>query len=265
VKRGWYFLTALIVGLVLSACATDGDDVTPRSEAERARAAETQVSLGVGYLEKGRNELALERFQKALEFNPKAASAHTSMGVLYEGIQRNDLAEKSYKRAAELEPKKGGVHNNYGQFLCRIGRFDEADKEFIQALDDPFYATPAVAATNAGKCARAAGKVEAAERYLRMALQRDPNAVEVYLPLAGLLQARGQSMNARAFLQRHEASGLPQNAEYLKLAVAVETKLGDVKAAAAFRDRLENEFPNAEQARGTEKSNEQPHLLERAQ
>lgn len=260
--------------LQLAGCTTTGgaDAVTPQSASERNSAAETQVNLGVGYMQRGHTERALERFERALKFNPKSAVAYSSIGVLYEQIARPDLAEKSYRRATELEPSKGNVRNNFGQFLCRIGRYDEADTEFKAALNDPFYQTPALAASNAGKCARAAGRMEAAEKYLRLALERDPETTEALLPLAALLYARGQSMNARAFLQRHEASGLEQNAEFLKLAAQVEEKLGDSKAAAAYRERLSNEYPEPENARSTEKSSgqipnssDQPNTLERPQ
>jgi type IV pilus assembly protein PilF len=248
-------MTALALTLHLTGCATaDSNDVTPQGASERNSAAETQVNLGVGYMQRGNTELALERFEKALKFNPRSAVAYSSMGVLFEQIGRPDLAEKNYRRAAELEPKKGNVRNNFGQFLCRVGRYDAADMEFKAALDDPFYQTPAVAASNAGKCARAAGRMEAAETYLRLALKRDANTTEAFLPLASLLFARGQSMNARAFLQRHEASGLEQSADFLKLAAQVEDKLGDTKAAAAYRERLSNEFPDPENPRSTEKS-----------
>ncbi len=263
----------LVFALHLTGCATgDTSDVTPQSTSDRNSAADTQVNLGVGYMQRGHNELALERFERALRFNPRSALAYSSMGVLYERITRPDLAEKNYRKATELEPKKGDVRNNFGQFLCRIGRYEEADTEFKAALADPFYHTPALAASNAGKCARAAGHMQAAEKYLRLALEKNPETTEAFLPLASLLFARGQSMNARAFLQRHEASGLEQSAEFLKLAAQVEEKLGDSKAAGTYRERLNNEFPDAENARSTEKpsgqtsnSNDQPNTTERAQ
>lgn len=250
-------ITVLTCLVGLSACVSDGrpNPYGPKTDAANVRAATTQVTLGVGYLEQGRIEEALERFERALAFDPRSASAYTSLGVLYEQISRPDLAEKNYAKAVQLEPKKGAVHNNFGQFLCRVGRYEQADIEFKTALNDPFYDTPAIAATNAGKCARAAGQNEQAEKYLRLALSKNPNAAEVYLPLASVLHQRGQSMNARAFLQRFEASGLPQDAEYLRLAAQVESKLGDTKAANAYRERLENEFPAPEQTRSTEKPN----------
>jgi type IV pilus assembly protein PilF len=257
--RVLFAMIALMLALLLTSCATgDSNDVTPQGASERNSAAETQVNLGVGYMQRGNTELALERFEKALKFNPKSAVAYSSMGVLFEQIGRPDLAEKNYRRAAGLEPKKGNVRNNFGQFLCRVGRYDDADIEFKAALEDPFYQTPAVAASNAGKCARAAGRMEAAETYLRLALKHDANTTEAFLPLASVLFARGQSMNARAFLQRHEASGLEQSAEFLKLAAQVEDKLGDTKSAAAYRERLNNEFPNPENPRSTEKPPGQP-------
>jgi type IV pilus assembly protein PilF len=248
--------TVFTLAIFAGCASTDESDTAPRTDKARIEAAETQVTLGVGYLQQGRTELALERFQRALKFNPRSSNAHTSLGVLYEQISRADLAEKSYKRAAELEPKKGALRNNFGQFLCRTERFAEADREFKAALDDPFYATPVTAAINAGKCAKLAGNSAEAEKYLRTALARSPDAKEVFLPLAGLSFERGEFMKARAFLQRHESSGLPIDAEFLKLGVQVETKLGDLKAAAAYAEKLRTDSSSNAPADSTTSSTE---------
>lgn len=242
-----YLMGACLVLAALGGCGAQMS--RPESNAGRKAAAETQVTLGVGYMQKGRMELALERFERALKFDPQSALAHTSIGVLYEQIGNAELAEKSYRRAAALTPKKGGVRNNLGQFLCRSGEFEEADKEFQLALADPFYSTPEAAAANAGKCARAAGNLPGAERYLREALRRKPNFIEAFLPMAELLAARGEHLNARAYIQRYESAQLPQTAEFLGLAVQVEEKLGDRMNAQSYRERLLTTYPDSAQAK----------------
>ena len=60
-------LAAVVLSLAvqLSGCATgETNDVVPQSASERNSAAETQVNLGVGYMQRGHTELALERFER---------------------------------------------------------------------------------------------------------------------------------------------------------------------------------------------------------
>ena len=64
-----------------------------------------------------------------------------------------------------------------------------------------------------------------------------------------VLDTRGEAMKARAFLQRHEGSGLPLNAEFFALAARVETRLGDASAAAEYLAQLGKQFPNSDEAK----------------
>jgi type IV pilus assembly protein PilF len=236
------------MSFALLACAQSGGRSGPSTDAGKREAAVTQVQLGVGYLEKNRLEDALMRFNRALEFDPRSADAYTGLGVLHEKIDRPDLAEQHYRKAAELAPKRGAVRNNLGQFLCRHGKFEESSGEFTAALDDPFYSTPEVAAVNAGKCAKLAGQTDRAERFLRLALERKPQLQEALLPLAEIAFERGEFLRARAFIQRHEAAQLPETAEFLALAIAVEQKLGDQRSIESYQQRLIERFPKSEQA-----------------
>lgn len=240
-------LPLLMCMLLMAGCATSSGNFSEKQSGKEA--ADTQVRLAVGYMENDKYELALERLLRATKFDPKSSEAFTTLGVLYERIGNKTEAEKSYRRAADLEPKKGAPHNNYGQFLCSVGKYDQAEKEFAIALADPFYKTPALAAGNAGMCAKAAGKSAVAESYLRKALNIDPSLSQLYLPLAMVLESKGEAMKARAFLQRHETSGIPASADFLAFAVRVETRLGDQRSASNYLVQLGEKFPASEEAK----------------
>lgn len=245
------FRKVLLAVFVIAAfgCGSTSTGSSSPKGGRNLEAADTQVRLAVGYMQNGKYELALERLKRALQFNPRSSEALSTMGVLYEEIKDMPQAEKSYRRAAELEPKKGAPHNNYGQFLCRIEKYDEAEREFQIALADPFYKTPALAASNAGSCAQRAGRLDVAETYLRKALELDASMSDAYLPLAMILERRGDTMKARAFLQRHEAARLPLTAEFFALGVRIETRLGDQKSANEYLAQLGQKFPSSEQAK----------------
>lgn len=241
-------LTAL---LLCVGCGSTGGSQNPALKTERGRAdaAKTQVALGFGYLDRGDNEEALLRFERALSFDSNSYDAQTGLGVLFERIGRKDQAETAYRRAVKLAPTRGSLRNNLGQYLCRHERYVDANKEFALALEDPFYQTPAVAAANAGSCARLAGDYAESERFLRIAMERDPESKEVFMPMAAVLLQRGQALKARAYIQRYESSGLPETEEFLVLAIRVEEKLNDLKNAAAYKQKLVKQFPKSEAAR----------------
>lgn len=240
-------LLLLLVSL-LAGC----ESMAPRRTGDKTnlqKAAQIQVQLGSSYMQQGKLDLARDKLVRATELDPKSALAHSVLGILYEQINDDAKAEVHYQRSVELAGASGDVHNNYGQFLCRRQRYEQADAQFEAALQDPFFKSHALVATNAGICARNAGRLDDAERYLRAALVQAPDYLAALLPMASVLQAQGQHLNARAFLQRSEAAAAEPTAELLALGVEIENALGDQRAAADYRDRLLRSFPASPEAR----------------
>lgn len=240
--------------LLLAACAGTGG--SPRAGLNREptrneRAADVFTQLGSDYMRKGQNDVALQHLDRAVKLNPRSAMAHSMLAVLYTRIDRDDRASIHHRRAAELAPEDGNIQNNYASFLCAQRRYDEADTAFRRALADPFYRTPQAAALNAGLCALEAGAPERAEEYFRNTLRKDPRNTEVLLPMAKSLNLQGEHLGARAFIQRHE-SALPDSAAMLALAIAVETALGNRRAASEYRQRLLTQFPATPEAQAAE-------------
>jgi type IV pilus assembly protein PilF len=240
--------------LLLVGCAAGGGGSRvglDREPTRNERASEVFTRLGSDYMRKGQNEIALQHLDRAVKLNPRSPMAHSMLAVLYTRIDRDDRALVHHERAAALAPEDGNIQNNYASFLCAQRRYDEADAAFRLALGDPFYRTPQAAALNAGLCALEGGAAERAEEYFRNALRKDPNNTEVLLPLAKAMHLRGESLGARAFIQRHE-SALPDSAALLVLAIAVETALGNSAAASEYRQRLLTQFPATPEARAAE-------------
>ncbi|UXI66607.1 type IV pilus biogenesis/stability protein PilW [Tahibacter amnicola] len=243
------------LALLLTMLAVDASAAGSRSKsAEKARAAaEVNVSLGQRYLEQGKLELALEKLQKALEYDASNTNAHTVIAVLYERINDPKRAEQHYRRASELSPKLGAVNNNYGAFLCRSGKLDDAARYFEKALADPFYKTPDVARTNAGTCYLQGERLDPAEQQFRKALEINPTNAEALYQLARVLFQKNDYLRARAFLQRFDALG-QASPDALLLGRDIEEKLGNTREANEYTKRLKTEFPDSTQARELESS-----------
>jgi|APFre7841882724_1041349.scaffolds.fasta_scaffold07730_5 type IV pilus assembly protein PilF len=253
-RHSW-LLVMLVVAL--AACSTTAPSRNQSGARSRVGAepspAEINVSLGQGYLEQGKLEIAMDKLQHALELDPKLPSAHTVIALIYERIGDRANAEIHYRRAVQLAPKSGATNNNYGTFLCSQGNYVEADTYFERALTVPFYETPAVAWANRGSCALKAGNTELAEQYLRTALQKDPNSAQALYDFASILADRKDFFRARAFAQRYEALA-GDSPDSLLLGMRIEQGLGDSAASNEYRSRLLNGFPDSEQARTIERS-----------
>lgn len=219
---------------------------TSRSQ-EAQDAARVHTELGQQYMANGDLKTALEKLNKALQFDENYAPAHTVMAVLDERINRPEQAEQHYRRAVQLEPDKGMPNNNLGAFLCRIGKGAEALRYFDTALKDPFYQTPDVALTNKGICQLRMNDLAGAQASLRKALEANPNNGDALLHLAKALYLNNDAFRARAFIQRFDALGQP-SADALKLGHDIETRLGNTDAAQTYRRRLQSQFPDSDQA-----------------
>ncbi|HEY0233013.1 MAG TPA: type IV pilus biogenesis/stability protein PilW [Dokdonella sp.] len=244
------FAFALSASLALLAGCATGQPGMKKDDAnsQKQEAARVHTELGQTYLRQGKLEMAQEKLNTALSFDPDYVNAHTVLAVLYENIGDQAKAEEHYKRAAQLKPKSGAEQNNYGTFLCKVGRYDEAQGYFDRAIADPFYQTPAVALTNSGTCLLHAGKRDEAERRLRLALDKSPNNSETLFQLAAVQYDKGEYFKARAFMQRFESNSQPRP-EALMLGRNIELKLGNGSAAGDYTRRLLQGFPESEQAR----------------
>ena len=234
---------ALLLCALLIGCG-GGSNVRRSGEpTAKQNAAETNLKLGQAYMQQGQLEDALDKLQRAIELDPRSAQAHTVLAVLLERIGRHEQAGTHYALAVTLAPTVGSVLNNHGAYLCRHERYPEANALFLRALDDPFYRTPGAALANAGVCAVQAGNTVDAEKYFRRALDFSPGDTTALLHLAQIHFAKGDFLRARAFVQRMEGAG-GTSPVALELGARIEDRLGDSKAAARYRERLQSEYPD---------------------
>jgi type IV pilus assembly protein PilF len=244
---GVRLLALFLVSLLVSAGASQQTE-NPDEKSDSRRAAESNTSLGLEYMERGQYEVALGKLKKAVREDPGYAPAHTVMAVLYERIGEFALAGKSYQKAYQADPANGDVNNNYGVYLCKSGEANKAMGHFLKALDDPFYSSPSVALTNAGACEMGDGDLAEANNYLRRALKIEPDFPDALMAMANLKFQEQNYLGARAFMQRYEAAA-SHDAESLLLAYKIETASGDSKNANRYKLMLESHFPESEQTR----------------
>ncbi len=232
----------LLAALAASVGCASGPSPTSRTaagetEAETSAVAQRSILSAEALLAQDDAAAALAEVQAALRMAPRSARARIVHGRALEALGRDDDAGEAYERAFALAPRSGPVLNAYGAWLCRSGRIDAALEAFSNATLDEAYRTPEQALANAASCAAEAGRLDWAEMNFRAALALSPINPQALFGLSRLEKARGNVLNARAFLQRREALG-PLGAAEVALAIEIEKAAGDVRALARYRDQL---------------------------
>lgn len=215
------------------------------SEADKAGSYYTQ--LGVGYLQKGRLDLASLNLEKALEQDPGSAPTQHYYALLQERLGDDEKAGKHFRKALSITPKDPDLLNNYGSHLCRTGKYADAENAFLSAVRDPLYKTPEFAYTNAGICVDKAGNTDQAEAYFRQALAKNHRFSEALYQMAKLNHEKGDHAKAEAFLYRYNESA-PATPDSLLLCHQIQTRLNEAGKAQACAAELREKFPESKAA-----------------
>lgn len=245
-KKSDSLLGAMAAILVVSGCVSTTTG-PPETKADQGDAAELNYQLGARYYRKGDYDLARDRLELALEQDPKNGLAWSALGLTYEALGNTRLAEDAYNNAVRVAPRDFKVQENYAVFLCRQDRFDDARKYFDKAIKAPTNDYAEQTYTNAGVCMMQKPDYVTAETYLRGALERRPNYGEALLQMSVLSYETGDTLRARAFLQRYLGSNMP-TAPVLMHGIRIEQELGDDTARREYTLQLLRDFPESAEA-----------------
>lgn len=241
-KKMRALLSVVVLALLFTGCASQIE----REGGDPKKAAQFNAELGLRYMVQGRDELAMEKLQRALKYNPDLAIAHHYIAELYRRLGKTEEADEHYRRALDLAPDDSTIKNNYGIFLCGDKRYDEGAKYLLKALENPVYSERAQGYENLGQCMHDKGDMKTAEKYFRTALQYNPRLPGSLLAMAEISLNEKNYISARAFLQRYEAVA-QHNARSLWLGIQIERVLGNQDALSSYALSLKNNFPDAPQ------------------
>ena len=236
----------LMLAAVLSACVTVQPDGWTQNKADPAEAARVNSALGNRYMRDGQLELAREKLETAVKFDPNLADARANLAFVYQRLGQAEQARKHYRKAVSLAPNNPNYRNAYGVFLCAQGDGQGAQEQFESALEVPSYRLREVTLTNSGVCYRKLNNLDAAEQAFRGALRRNNNYPDALAQMALLAYDRRDFLTARAFVQRYDAAA-PPNPGVLWVAVRTERALGDRAAADDYAAQLKKTFPRSDE------------------
>lgn len=230
---------SLVLIMSLAACVQTGG-ATLKPDLDEASRLNTQ--LGMSYLQQGNLDVALSKFQKAIEQNDDQAQAYWGLALVHARFQEPERALGYFKDALKKDPEDANILASYGEFQCARGDVQAAQDAFLQALETPRYLTPEIAYTNAGACYLSQGQRIEADKHFRKALNYNPRYSRALMQLASMSFDAGDYLRARAFIQRLDAQSA-QSAESLLLGLRTEYALGDTRALQRYAAQLRSRYP----------------------
>jgi tetratricopeptide (TPR) repeat protein len=144
---------------------------------------------------------AVQRFQQAIEQNPRSADAYYNLGAVYHqlaklGDQRDYVqqAEGLYNQALQRDPNHNDSHRALAVLLVEQGRSDEAYRLLESwAMRAPTLSAPRV---ELARISEEFGDKESARRYLQDALAANPNDPRALAALGRLHEQLGDTFQA---------------------------------------------------------------------
>ena len=210
-------------------------------------AAELNVQLAVGYIQRKQYTPARDKLEKSIEQNPDYLPAYKTLAYLYALMGQPEKAEEKYQDALELKPLDPDLSNSYGAFLCTQNKFEEAQSYFKVAYSDPFYEAGYLAESNAGSCYVEDGKFKEAESYLRRSLRKDPKLAGSLISMAEVGIKTDRDLMARAYIERYFAVK-SSSAESLWIASQAERNLGDNVHYMKYARKILQDYPDSDEA-----------------
>lgn len=242
--RIMFNVTGLLFLLVISGCASKVE----RAGVDNKKASIANAELGVAYLARGKNKIAMNKLKKALEYDDDNANAHHYIAELYRRLEQNNLASHHFKEAMDLNEEDSSIKNNYGIFLCGTGSYEKGLALFNEVLADPLYADKGQAYENMGICADKEGNIRNAEKYFDTALKFNKQLPSALLGLAQISFDKRDIKGATEYLNRHHKVA-KRSSQSMWLELLIARKKGYKGKVGSLALKLKSYFPDSKEVK----------------
>jgi len=179
----------------------DAQDVIQDARSKLPDAAPVAVAFGEYDAAQGKYEDAVAHFRHAIELSPGSLSVHFKLGVTYRHMRKTDLASQEFDQVLAMDKDYPGLALERGLLFEDSGEVDRALEQFKNALarapDDPDLQL------RVGAAYVAIGRAEDSLPMLRKVLEKRATSAEAnhYLGRA-IFTKEGATQEAMRFLKR---------------------------------------------------------------
>lgn len=210
-----------------------------RSFVRDERDPDTSKVLGLCLVKLGRGDLAATFFEIAAKLAPDDASAQYYLGLNAYTRRRFAPAVRAFERAVDIRPQSSENRSFLGRSYEAVGRVEDARRQYLEAIalnragadrsaDPPLLL---------GTLLYRQGRLAAADRYLREALEYDPDSALARYWLGLLLESRGEWDSAIRELRHASRLGPEDHRPHYALA-RLYRRIGDQGLAAEAVQRF---------------------------
>jgi len=188
-----FLMCIVLIALTITACTS-----VPRDDDRLAEAVKRQ---GDAFLLQGDYTAALSTLLEARKMKPEDPYLLNSLGLAYMGKNKDDLAIPAFKKALDLKPDYTEALNNLGAAYLRLKKWDLAISAFKQVLEDLVYPTPQFPMSNLGRAYLENQNYTQAEFWFSRALDTSPGFVTAAHGLSQVFLETGRVNQAIHFLK----------------------------------------------------------------
>lgn len=245
-------LVTVALALALASCVTVTESrFTKKASPEKA--VENYTQLGIGYLQKGRPDMARQRLQKALKIDDSYAPANDAMGLVWQTEGEPELAEEYFRKALNEDSSFSLARHHLGRLYSQNKRYHDAEDYLQEAVEDRYYDNRAAAANDlAMNYYRQAKNAQAIDAYLQT-LRIAPYNVEALVNVSTLtFEAQRYDESAKYFerferlVQREQSQ---HTAHSLWLGIKLATISQNTRKAITLASELKRRFPDSTEYR----------------
>jgi putative PEP-CTERM system TPR-repeat lipoprotein len=204
--------------------------------------AQMRTMMGMSLLGARRPADAATEFEAAFKKDPSRVEAATALVFLSMQAGKTDAANAAMQQLIKHRADHAGVQNLAG--MLRVANKDTvgARAAFERAAKlDPAFDAPVL---NLARLDAAAGQADPAVARLRALLARNERHVEALLELGRIGESRGQTDDARMWLEKAEAASASEDIQAAVALVEFHLRGGRAEAAMEARKKLAARAPN---------------------
>ncbi|WP_298217531.1 type IV pilus biogenesis/stability protein PilW [Halothiobacillus sp.] len=239
---------ALLVGCASMNSTPPENNGMPAIQTNNQRAAQINTELGVGYMNEGHMDVAVEKIKKAIYYDNDFAPAHHAYALMLDRLGEKEKAAREFEKAYSLDSNNSDLDNNYATFLCGQKEYSKAQSLFARAYGDPLYKTPEFALTNSGVCYETEGKPDQAISQYDAALVKQPGYGPALIGKARVYYEQKKYAAAANAIKVFEANNR-NTPDTLQLAIRIDRATGDQSALANHVLILKGRFPGSAAAK----------------
>ncbi len=186
----------LLFSFIISSCTSSAN------RQNNAKIAQAMKKEGDIFQTQGNYTAALTKLLEAEKRIPNDPRLQNSLGLAYMGKRRDDLAVTAFKKALSIKPDYIEAINNLGAAYLRQKKWDMSIVNFNIVLDNLLYPTPQFPLSNIGWAYLGKKEFHLAETYFSKALDELPRFTAASHGLAQVYLKTGQMDKAMDFLHK---------------------------------------------------------------